>query len=115
MVQGRISGENQGVFQDAIDSKDTNAEIEIQMELFKYKKSEKVYFKNWSTDSALKNHLSTSEGESTIDDELATEYLQLDNHAFTLYLIASDTGLQHINLDYDTQIKKSLDYGQERG
>lgn len=117
-LRGCVTEANSGIVQHAIsDSKNSNAEVEFTPDLYKHHKDKDLYFKTLHTDdTALKcSLLSSNEYPSYIDTDPSGEYDQMAIYFFVLYLLASEkAGQQKINIDYDTQIKLSLPFGQNK-
>ncbi len=117
MIQGVVTGANQGLVQHSIeDAKDAKAEGSFFPILFKPHQGKKLNFKNWNSPKALEcKILKNDEYNSSIDDERDPNYDQLEIYNFTLFLLAKEeAGLQTIDIDYDTEIKLSLAFGQKK-
>lgn len=115
-VEGVVSAANQGIVKHAIkDAKDSKSGLKIHPILYKYHNDKGLYFETWHSDGKPLECDLSQEYESDISDEPIVDYKQKDLYPFVLYLIAKEGApLQKINLDYDTEIKLSLDFGQDK-
>ena len=117
-VRGVVTEANSGLVQHSIsDAKGSNAEVDFLPELWKYHKDKDLYFLTLHTDGKpLKcTLLLSNEYPSKIDPDPSEDYGQMALYPFVLYLIARENaGRQKINIDYDTEIKLSLDFGQDK-
>jgi hypothetical protein len=115
VLEGRVSANNQGVFQDGIDSHDKTAECEFKFELYRYDVATAAYYKCFHTDGKAIPAQLSNDNDSTVDDDFAKEYLQIKNHKFTLYILGSDKSDEVLHIAYSPKIKKTFPFGQKCG
>jgi hypothetical protein len=115
LLEGRLSGNNQGAYQDAVDSREKTPECEFKIDWYKWDEETDAYYKCFHTDDTpIKARLSEDHA-STVEDELATEYKQIRNHKFVLALLGTDKEDMFLQIAYNLMKKKPFQFGQKCG
>lgn len=115
LLEGRISDANQGMFQDAVDSREKTAICEFKLNIYKYDYATKAYYKYFHTDDQVIKGQLSEEHTSTVYDELAQEYKQIANHRFVLAITGTDEEDPILHIAYSPDRKKTFPFGQKCG
>ncbi|MBS0647910.1 MAG: hypothetical protein JSS10_01640 [Verrucomicrobia bacterium] len=112
-VEGRLSAKNQGIYNDVVNAHDKTAECEFELDVYRYDDETEKYYKCFHTDGKAIEARLSEERRSIAHDEVESDYRQIRNHKFELYIIGSDKKDELLHIAYSADRKKAFKFGQK--
>ena len=113
ILEGRICESGYGILQGALDNVEEEAKIAFKFNFYKY--HSKGYYKAFHTDDKEIEGFISTEADSFVNDEVASDYQLVRNHTFTLAIKGSDEKDQDLHTAYGPDQKFVLKFGQKCG